>query len=283
MSLASKKFASWWCTKHFNGNIDDEREYYAPSSCLDADGDDDDGDYDYAPAASLEGDDDDDTEGETLKQILRFLGHESIDQLLSESPTSILFSNILSKTRKGGKDLEFSLVNCIWVDKKVEPVRSSYQKVLETVYKTEARYVDFHNKVKCDEAVREINTWVRKVTKGLIPTIVDGFGKDDLIVLANALYFKGAWSNPFIAKMTKSKYFYLINGKKVSVPFMTVERELIQSRLKCTHEKRIGPTKWVRLSLIQSLGIGWTHLVKAVAGTWNGGEQFTSPFSGAVN
>ncbi|GJR34142.1 serpin-ZX [Tanacetum coccineum] len=28
-------------------------------------------------------------EGETLKQILRFLGHESIDQFLSASPTSI--------------------------------------------------------------------------------------------------------------------------------------------------------------------------------------------------
>ncbi|GJR38559.1 serpin-ZX [Tanacetum coccineum] len=91
---------------------------------------------------------------------------------------------------------------------------------------TEARYVDFHRKVKCDEAVHEINTWVHKVTKGLIPIIVDGFGKDDLIVLANALYFKGAWSNPFISKITKNGYFYLINGKKVLVPFMTVEREL---------------------------------------------------------
>ncbi|PWA58742.1 serpin-ZX [Artemisia annua] len=166
-------------------------------------------------------------EGETLKQLLGFLGHESVDQLLSESPTSILFSNILSKPRKGGKeDLEFSLVNCIWVDNKVAPVRSSYQKVLETVYKTEARYVDFDNKVKCDEAVRKINKWVHKVTKGLIDTIVNGFGEDDLIVLANALYFKGAWYNPFIAKMTKNKHFYLINGKKVSVPFMTVGREL---------------------------------------------------------
>ncbi|GKA92525.1 peroxidase 64, partial [Tanacetum coccineum] len=34
------------------------------------------------------------------------------------------------------------------------------------------------------------------------------------------------------------------------------------------------------LSLIQSLGIGWIHLVKA--GKWNGGEQFTSPFPRAV-
>ncbi|PWA70556.1 hypothetical protein CTI12_AA287550 [Artemisia annua] len=62
MSLASKNFATLWCTKQFNGNNDDdERVFYAPSPCLEADGDDGDGDYDYAPAASLEGDDDDDS------------------------------------------------------------------------------------------------------------------------------------------------------------------------------------------------------------------------------
>ena len=76
-------------------------------------------------------------EGQTLKQLLELLGHESIIRLLSESPTKI-FKN---------PGLDFSLTNCVWVNKRLEPVRTSYQYVLAKVYKTEAKYVDFKNKV----------------------------------------------------------------------------------------------------------------------------------------
>ncbi|PWA92738.1 serpin-ZX [Artemisia annua] len=154
-------------------------------------------------------------EGETLKQLLEFLGHESIDQLLSESPSQILSG--------GAGGVDFSLANAVWVDKRVEPIRSCYQWVLKTIYKTKAKYVDFVNKVKLDVAVKDINSWVRKETKGLIPTIVNisDFTPDDLMVFVNALYFKGAWSFPFHVEWTRNKEFYLINGEKVSVPFMS--------------------------------------------------------------
>ena len=83
-------------------------------------------------------------EGQTLKQLLEFLGHETIDKFLTKSPSSKLFKKKLSNPKTG---LECSLANGVWVDKKVEPVQSSYQKVLKTVYKTEASSVDFGNKV----------------------------------------------------------------------------------------------------------------------------------------
>ena len=76
-------------------------------------------------------------EGQTLKQLLEFLGHESIIQLLSESPTQIL----------SNPGLDFSLANGVWVNKRLEPVRTSYQYVLASVYKTEAKYVDFEDEV----------------------------------------------------------------------------------------------------------------------------------------
>ena len=76
-------------------------------------------------------------EGQTLKQLLEFLGHESIIQLLSESPTQILSNP--------GRDV--SLANGVWVNKRLEPVRTSYHSVLASVYKTEAKYVDFEDEV----------------------------------------------------------------------------------------------------------------------------------------
>ncbi|GJV84821.1 3-oxoacyl-[acyl-carrier-protein] reductase 4-like protein [Tanacetum coccineum] len=50
-------------------------------------------------------------EGDTLKQLLRFLGHESIDQLLSESPSSKLLAEILSNPKIGEGGLDLSIVN----------------------------------------------------------------------------------------------------------------------------------------------------------------------------
>ncbi|PWA88017.1 hypothetical protein CTI12_AA125480 [Artemisia annua] len=60
-----------------------------------------------------------------------------------------------------------------------------------------------------DEAVREINSWSNKESRGLILTIVDNeMSQDAVIVLANALYFKVIWSTPFYANSTKSEFSY---------------------------------------------------------------------------
>ncbi|PWA37816.1 serpin-ZX [Artemisia annua] len=159
-------------------------------------------------------------EGQTLKQLLEFLGHETIDKFLAKSPSSKLFKRKLSNKKTG---LECSLANGVWVDKKVEPVQSSYQKVLKTVYKAEASSVDFGN--KRDEAVDEINSWVHKETKGLIPFIVEKseLDRESVMLIANTMYFKGTWSDPFDADETIEKKFHLINGEQVSVPFMTTD------------------------------------------------------------
>ncbi|PWA82690.1 serpin-ZX [Artemisia annua] len=166
-------------------------------------------------------------EGETLKQLLGFLRHRSIDQFLSQSPSSKLLAQSLSKRDSG---LEFSLVNSVWVEETDGPVLSSYQKVLQNVYKTEAKYMDFKDRVKLNEAVKEINSWVKKETKGLIPTMIktDDFKGNEILVLANALYFKGTWCKQFEAQRTWTYDFYLMNGRKVSVPFMTLDKQRFQ-------------------------------------------------------
>ncbi|GJY04643.1 serpin-ZX [Tanacetum coccineum] len=121
------------------------------------------------------------------------------------------------------------LVNGVWVDKKLE-LQACYQRILETVYKTEARYADFKDKVNLNEAVEEINSWVKKESKGLIPSIVNtgDFKIDDFMVLVNAMYFKGAWQEQFAAYTTSNHDFYLINGGTVSVPFMTLDENFVE-------------------------------------------------------
>ena len=85
-------------------------------------------------------------EGETLEQLLEFLGHESMHHLRSISTVSKLLENILvENTGQGGLDVH--IANGVWVDKKLKPVKSCYQKLLKNVYKTEANYIDIQNQV----------------------------------------------------------------------------------------------------------------------------------------
>lgn len=87
--------------------------------------------------------------GKTLEQLLEFLGHETMDQLRSESPTSKLFAQILGNANGGEGSLDINLANRVWVAKKLNHVYllSSYKEVLNTVYNTDAQFVDFENKV----------------------------------------------------------------------------------------------------------------------------------------
>ncbi|GJN14026.1 hypothetical protein PR202_gb00801 [Eleusine coracana subsp. coracana] len=74
-----------------------------------------------------------------------------------------------------------------------------------------------------EEATEEINKWVSEATKQLITSIIppDEMHKFTRLVLVNALYFKGTWTEAFSKKCTEHRPFYLLDGSEVYVPFMT--------------------------------------------------------------
>ncbi|KAI3821107.1 hypothetical protein L1987_08664 [Smallanthus sonchifolius] len=76
---------------------------------------------------------------------------------------------------------------------------------------------------KADEVVNEVNLWGEKQTNGLIKEILRTGAVDSLtrLVLANAVYFKGAWRKLFDRSLTQGSDFHLLHGNKVQVPFMT--------------------------------------------------------------
>lgn len=70
------------------------------------------------------------------------------------------------------------------------------------------------------DVVEKVNSWVNNETKGLIKEILKNLDDQTALILANALYFKGIWEDPFVVEMTKDDKFYLLNGEEVEVPFM---------------------------------------------------------------
>lgn len=52
-----------------------------------------------------------------------------------------------------------------------------------------------------------------------------------MLVLANALYFKGEWNDKFDSLKTRDGEFYLFNGSTVQIPFMTSQKKQLISSL----------------------------------------------------
>lgn len=77
-----------------------------------------------------------------------------------------------------------------------------------------------------------MNSWVLNETKQKISDLLPpgAVGADTALILTNAIYFKGAWRDPFDEEMTRDGPFYPLNGTTITVPMMrTGEKHYIKS------------------------------------------------------
>ncbi|KAI9073449.1 hypothetical protein K1719_044586 [Acacia pycnantha] len=158
------------------------------------------------------------SKGKTLEQLLSFLGSQSKDDLNFVSSHFVSSLRNVEGTENGGPILSFA--NGAWVEKTFG-LKTSFEEVAKNFYRSQIEQVDFINKAK--KVAHEINSWVENATNGLIKEILPSGSIDEEteLVLANALYFKGAWNQKFHPAMTKTRSFNLLNGENVQVPFMT--------------------------------------------------------------
>jgi len=69
-------------------------------------------------------------------------------------------------------------------------------------------------------ALATINGWASKATNGKIDKVLDELSADLVMVLMNAIYFKGDWRDAFDPKKTVQAPFRLEGGSTVQVPTM---------------------------------------------------------------
>ncbi|KAM0013379.1 putative Serpin family protein [Helianthus debilis subsp. tardiflorus] len=77
--------------------------------------------------------------------------------------------------------------------------------------------------MKAEEVADEVNSWAKEQTHDLIKEVItaEKVSDDTKLILTNAIYFKGTWSQQFETSLTEEGDFHLLNGNKVKVPFMT--------------------------------------------------------------
>lgn len=165
--------------------------------------------------------------GETEKQMADTL-HFDLPQDRLHPAFNALDLELAARgeSRKGQEEGAFRLrmANSIWGQTGYEFL-DEFLDVLAQNYGVGLRLIDF---VKAPEESRlAINDWASEQTedriKDLFPQgIINSLTR---LVLANAVYFKAAWSHPFDEELTRDGAFHLLDGSQVTVPMMAQGEE----------------------------------------------------------
>ncbi|MGA2489693.1 MAG: serpin family protein [Anaerolineales bacterium] len=159
--------------------------------------------------------------GDTEKQIVEAL-HFTLPQDRLHPAMNSLDQEITSYAQANnnkGLGFRLNIANALWGQDGF-PFLPAYLDLLAQDYGAGMHLVDF---VHATDASRKvINDWVEHQTQGKITDLFPQDSLDDTtrLVLANAIYFKAAWENPFDQASTKNETFYLQNGSPTSVPMM---------------------------------------------------------------
>ncbi|CAM0875891.1 unnamed protein product [Alopecurus aequalis] len=155
--------------------------------------------------------------GATREQFAAVLGSGDAEGLhaLAEQVVQPMLADA---SGAGGPRVAFA--SGVFVDASLS-LKPSFKELAIGSYKADIQSVDFQTKPA--EAAVQVNSWVEKVTTGLIKDILPEGSVDDntRLVLGNALYFKGAWHERFNASETKDNIFHLLDGSSVQTPFMS--------------------------------------------------------------
>ena len=133
----------------------------------------------------------------------------SLDLALERAPAS---------TPEDEGAFQLNIANSIWGQAGF-PFLPEFLDTLAENYGTGLQTADFTN----PEPVRAtINQWVANQTKDKIQDLFPEGSITDMtrMVLANAIYFKAAWANPFEKEQTKPADFTLLDGSVIQVPTM---------------------------------------------------------------
>jgi serpin B len=117
------------------------------------------------------------------------------------------------------KGIELSVANALWAQQG-HPFLPAFLDIGKSEYEANLKLADF--KTSAEAARREINGWVAQKTKDRIKDILPP-GSLNLytrLVLANAVYFKGVWGNPFRKAETSPQPFHLTASRQIDAPLM---------------------------------------------------------------
>ncbi|CAN6223952.1 unnamed protein product [Urochloa humidicola] len=160
--------------------------------------------------------------GKTLTELLDALGAKSRESL-AESVRGVVERALPDGgPRRGGPRVAHACG--VWHNATLR-LKPAYRAVAAASCKAVVHTVDFITKP--EEARKQINSWVAKNTNNLIDSVLPPGQVDSntRLVVATAIYFKGAWETPFDKSLTKEHKFHRLGGTAADAQFMRSHKD----------------------------------------------------------
>jgi serpin B len=150
-------------------------------------------------------------QGDTQRAMAQTLAvHElSLDELNSANAA------LKAQLDQASSDVQLSIANALWTKRELtfNPV---FIQRNQDFYGAHVAALD----VDDPRSPVMINSWVRRHTAGKITEIVDRLDPATVMLLVNAIYFKGKWASEFDSARTQEQPFTLLDGHQKSHPLM---------------------------------------------------------------
>ena len=146
---------------------------------------------------------------EQMAQVLHFTLEPT-----SFHPTMGQLQQQINASQNG---ITLNVANSLWIEKEYSLLKD-FLEIVKNNYSAELNSVEFQ---QAEEAANVINVWVEEKTSGKIQDIVTpGQLKLALLVLVNAIYFKGNWASQFEQQNTRNEPFWITPDLQIEVPMM---------------------------------------------------------------
>jgi serpin B len=152
--------------------------------------------------------------GETQAEMVRALGYGEMDLAGIVAQNRLAFENLYRREAA----LEVRLANSVWCLKDY-PFTQAFLDTASQDFFATIRAIDWSGDA---DPLALINRWSSENTAGRIPKILDVLDPNAVMVLMNALYFKGEWQLPFGSESTKPQPFTRKDGTVVQAETMGV-------------------------------------------------------------
>uniref|UniRef100_A0A8I3WBW6 Serpin domain-containing protein n=1 Tax=Callithrix jacchus TaxID=9483 RepID=A0A8I3WBW6_CALJA len=153
----------------------------------------------------------------TKTQILEGLGLNL--QEGSEEELHRGFQQLLQELNQPRDGFQLSLGNALFTDP-VMDVRDTFLSAMKTMYLSDTFPTNFRDSVG---ALKQINDYVAKQTKGKIVDLLKNLDSNAVMVMVNYIFFKAKWKTPFDPRDTFESRFYFSKRKWVKVLMMSLE------------------------------------------------------------
>ncbi|MGE0160916.1 MAG: serpin family protein [Gemmatimonadales bacterium] len=114
--------------------------------------------------------------------------------------------------------VRFEIANALWAREDI-PFHPSFFDAVTTAFDATVESRDFGDPA----TVEAINAWVEEHTDGLIDTIVEQLDPALVMLLVNAIYFDGAWTDQFDPADTHAQSFTREDGSVVDASMMSMD------------------------------------------------------------